>query len=156
MPGKWRSDPIHKPGLTIHSSKPRTIQLILNNNNLSIFVVLFFINNMYVNPQLANYIHTRSLSASICWIWPDFGLHWWPSSCEHIYFQIERVCSDNYQRNSSSLTYSPYTINHVKGFVKRSIRLIGLLFNCIYGQNNHVFLNDNLFTSKFRICFCNI
>jgi len=44
---------------------------------------------MYVNPQLANYIHTMSLSASICRIWPDFGLHWWPSSCEHIYFRIE-------------------------------------------------------------------
>jgi len=33
--------------------------------------VLFLINNMYVSPQLANYIHTRSLSASICRIWPD-------------------------------------------------------------------------------------
>jgi len=31
---------------------------------------------MYVNSQLANYIHTRSLSASICRIWPDFGLQW--------------------------------------------------------------------------------
>jgi len=29
---------------------------------------------MYVNPQLANYIHTKSLSASICRIWPNFGL----------------------------------------------------------------------------------
>jgi len=51
---------------------------------------------MYVNLQLANYIHIRSLSASICRIWPDFGLHWWPSSCEHIYFQIETICSDNF------------------------------------------------------------
>jgi len=30
--------------------------------------VLFLINNMYLNPQLANYIHTRSLSASV-YIW---------------------------------------------------------------------------------------
>jgi len=51
--------------------------------------VLLLINSMYVNPQLANYLHTRSLSASICRIWPDFDLHWWPSSCAHIYFQIE-------------------------------------------------------------------
>jgi len=63
---------------------------------------------MYVNLQLANYINTRSLSASWC---PIFGLHWWPSSCEHIYFQIETVCSDNNQRNSSSLTYYPYKIS---------------------------------------------
>ena len=28
--------------------------------------MLFLINNMYVNPQLANCIHTRSLSASNC------------------------------------------------------------------------------------------
>ena len=27
-------------------------------------VVLFFINNMYVNPQIANYINTRSLIVS--------------------------------------------------------------------------------------------
>jgi len=40
--------------------------------------VLLLINSMYVNPQLANYLHTRSLSASICRIWPYFGLHWWP------------------------------------------------------------------------------
>ena len=57
---------------------------------LSILVALFFINNMYVNPQLANYIHTRSLSASICRIWPDFRLHWWSSSCEHIYFKLRQ------------------------------------------------------------------
>jgi len=49
---------------------------------------------MYVNTQMANYIHTRSLSASICRIWPGIGLCWWPSSCEHI-------CSDTNQRNSS-------------------------------------------------------
>jgi len=54
---------------------------------------------MYVNPQLANYIHTWSLSATTCRIWPDFGLHWWPSSCEDIYFQIETVCSDINQRS---------------------------------------------------------
>jgi len=66
---------------------------------------------MYVNPQLANYIHTRSLSASIYRTWPDVGLHWWTSSCEHIYFQVETVCSDNNQGNSSSLTYSPCKIS---------------------------------------------
>jgi len=66
---------------------------------------------MYVGPQLAKYIQTRSLSASICRIWPDFGMHWWPSSCEHKYFQIETICSDNNQRNSSSLTHSPYKIS---------------------------------------------
>jgi len=75
---------------------------------------------MYVNPQLAYYIHTRSLSASICRIWPDFGLHSWPLSCEHIYFQIETVCSDNNQRNSSSLTLdsSPYKISKLMVLLK--------------------------------------
>jgi len=73
---------------------------------------------MYVNPQLANYIHTRSVSASICWTWPDFGLHWWPSSCEHIYFQIETICSDNNQRNSASLTYSPYKMSKLRVLLK--------------------------------------
>jgi len=73
---------------------------------------------MYVNPQLANYIHTRSLLASICRIWPDFGLHWWPSSCEYIYFQIETVCSDNNQLNSSSLTYSPYKFSKLRVLLK--------------------------------------
>jgi len=50
--------------------------------------VSFLINYIYVNSQLANYIHTRSLSVSICRIWPDFDLYWWPSSCEHIYLFV--------------------------------------------------------------------
>jgi len=55
----FQSDP--RVGVNDSQFEPRTIQLIL-----SILIVLCLINNMYVNPQLANYIHTRSLSASIC------------------------------------------------------------------------------------------
>jgi len=47
---------------------------------------------MYVNPQLANYILTRSLSASICWI---FGLLWWPyMQCKQTVYRLHNVLSD--------------------------------------------------------------